>query len=208
MLEEPLTSMIWSAETRTIKKAKAGDTAAFAALYDRHAPLVYRFLFRLTGNTATAEDLTQDTFLAAFQSLPDWRGEGKLSTYLCGIAFRRYTVSRRRILPTEDLDDSLPTSHPDDDPLASLTHKEAEQAMARAIADLPDLSREVYVLIRVEGMSYKEAAAILDVPIGTVQSRLWRATRFLQTALAPHLSDPGVVTPPSSSPDLKARSTV
>lgn len=199
MVGEP--EFMWSAEAWIIRKAKSGDHAAFAKLYDRHAPLVYRLLYRLTRNSAAAEDLTQDTFLAAYQSLSVWRGEGKFSTYLCGIAFRRYAAtSRRQFSATEDLDESIPTADPGHDPLAALTHQEAERAMDLAVSELPDLCREAYVLIRVEGMSYKEAAAILGVPVGTVQSRLWRATRVLQTALAPFLTIPEPCGTPPHSP--------
>lgn len=180
---------MWNTESGIIRKAALGDHAAFAKLYDRHSPLVYRLLYRLTTNATVAEDLTQETFLAAYQSLSAWRGEGKFSTYLCGIAFRQYATSRRRTPTTDDLDDSFPTRSPQDDPLAALTHREAERALEQAIAVLPDLCREVYVLIRVEGMSYKETATILEVPIGTVQSRLWRATQSLQATLAPLLYD-------------------
>ncbi len=189
---------MWSTEAWIIRKARSGDHAAFARLYDRHAPLVYRVLYRLTRSTTAAEDLTQETFLAAYQSLPDWRGEGKFSTYLCGIAFRRYATSQRRVVPTEDLDDSIPTANPQHDPLAALSHREAERAIERAIADLPDVCREVYVLVRVEGISYKETAMILEVPVGTVQSRLWRATRFLQAALAPLLYESDTCHAPQS----------
>lgn len=197
---------MWNTEALTIRKAKAGDHAAFAKLYDHHSPLVYRLLYRLTGNIAAAEDLTQDTFLAAYRQLSAWRGEGKFSTYLCGIAVRQYGMSRRHLVITEVIDDSFASSNPLDDPLAALSQQEAMQALEQAIAELPSFCREVYLLIRVEGMSYKEAAAIVHAPIGTVQSRLWRAGRLLQAALAPFLTntDPCNTPPPIISATIPA----
>jgi RNA polymerase sigma-70 factor (ECF subfamily) len=178
---------MWNSDRWLVRRTLAGDRDAFGRLYDRHAPRVFHLLRRLMGSAAEAEDLTQDTFLAAYQALSAWRGEGAFSTYLCGIAFRQYGSVRRRSLTTEPLEETLPTFDSHADPLAHCTRREAEEAVDAAIAALPPLSREVFVLIRVEELTYKEAAALLDVPVGTVQSRLWRATQLLQAELTPLL---------------------
>ncbi len=143
-------------------------------------------LRKLTGNVTEAEDLTQETFLAAYHALGSWRGEGKLGTWLCGIAFRLYANRRRRELgrETEPLDEECVLTAPDSDPLLACTRREAEQAIEAAIAALPPLCREVFVLVKMEGLSYREVAEWLQVPLGTVQSRLWRAVQLLQRALS------------------------
>lgn len=161
-----------------------GDTVAFARLYDRHAPRVYNLLRRLTRDSVTAEDLTQETFLTAWQSLANWRGTSRLSTYLCGIAINHYRNRCRREPETDPLEDTLPSSLTETDPLQELTRKEAEAALENAVAELPEFCREVFILVRMEGMTYREAAELLQVPLGTVQSRLARACQLLQIALA------------------------
>ncbi|MES2465154.1 MAG: RNA polymerase sigma factor, partial [Armatimonadota bacterium] len=167
------------------------DGGAFDRLYDRHVPRVFNFLRRLTGSAAEAEDLTQDTFLAAYQALGGWRSEGAFSTWLCGIAYRRYIAQRRHTPVTHSLNgDRIPSSTAAaEDPFLYCAGQEAEVALDTAIAALPDAARDAYLLIRVEGMSYAETATLLGIPLGTVQSRLWRATQLLRAAMSPFLNE-------------------
>lgn len=184
--------MIWMTDGMLTRRTLSGDRRAFEQLHQRHGPRVFHLLRRLTGgNTAESEDLTQETFLAAFQSLGDWRGQGAFSTWLCGIAYRRWWTSRRHRLDCDPLDDDTPVAAPNADPLAQLSRKEAEAALEKAIGELPEHYRVVYVLIRAEGMKYREVADLLEIPIGTVQSRLGKATQLLYASLAPLLVDAG-----------------
>jgi RNA polymerase sigma-70 factor, ECF subfamily len=169
-----------------------GDRSAFGTLYDRHATRVYHLLRRLlAGNAAEAEDLMQETFVAAYSTLGSWRGEGAFGTWLCGIAFRQYANHRRHLAPLEleVLDEEIELVASDSDPLAHYERLERAQQIEAAIVALPALCREVFILVKVEGMPYREAAQWLDIPLGTVQSRLWRAVRLLRTALAPNLTE-------------------
>ena len=92
-----------------VRQCIAGDRAAFDALYDRHAGRVLNLLRRLCGSDALAEDLTQETFLAAYLSLATWRGQGKFGTWLCGIACRQNAHHRQREAghEPEELSDAL-----------------------------------------------------------------------------------------------------
>ena len=142
-------------------------------------------LRQLTGNSSKAEDLTQDTFLAAYNALVNWRGEGEFGTWLCGIAYRRYAnACRSHEVEMEMLDAHEELSAPDSDPLLHCTRREREQMIETAISLLPPVCREVFVLVKVERLAYRDAAQLLDIPVGTVQSRLWRAVRLLQVGLA------------------------
>ncbi|MBB6049895.1 RNA polymerase sigma factor [Armatimonas rosea] len=171
-----------------VRRAKNGDTAAFGALLTRHSRRVYNLLLRLTGSPALAEDLTQETFLTAYQRLADWRGTGALSTWLCGIAVKHHLAARRKSHFTETLD-----AHEElaadltSDPLARYTQHEAKQALNTAISALPLPYREVFVLVRVQELRYREVAELLEIPLGTVQSRLAQATVLLQHALSPSI---------------------
>lgn len=173
-------------DRQLVRRCLAGERDAFGALYDRHAARVFHLLRRLTGNPAEAEDLTQETFLAAYGALASWRGEGAFGTWLCGIAFRQYAQARRRRAQqeTEPLEAEAELIAPEADPLTYCTRQESERRIEMAIAALPPLCREAFVLVKVEGLSYREAAEWLGVPLGTVQSRLWRAVCALRKALA------------------------
>jgi RNA polymerase sigma factor (sigma-70 family) len=123
-------------------------------------------------------------FLTAYRSLASWRGEGAFGTWLCGIAVRLYANARRRAHPTTELlDEESGLAAPDADPLAHCLRQEQEKRIEQAIALLPPLYREIFVLVQVEGLSCREAARWLDVPLGTARWRLWRATCLLQAAL-------------------------
>ena len=172
-------------DAQLVRRCLNGKPEAFATLYQRHAVRVFRLLRQLCGNATEAEDLTQETFLAAYKALAAWRGEGAFGTWLCGIAYKRFASARRnREQPLELLEDHLELPDPDSDPLLRCTRREREQLVAQAIQALPPVCRDVFVLVKVEGFAYREAAQVLEVPVGTVQSRLWRATRLLQIALA------------------------
>ncbi len=177
---------MWNDDARLVQQCISGDPSGFDALYDRHAARVYHLLRRLTGDLHAAEDLTQDTFLAAYRALSGWRGRGAFGTWLCGIACRQYANWRRRTGREEceplDEGDELVDSH--SDPWLRWTEHDLARRLEQAMALLPDSCREAFVLVKVEGFSYREAAALLDVPLGTVQSRLWRAVGLLQRSLA------------------------
>ncbi len=174
-----------------VKRCLRGDSHAFGLLYDRHAARIHRLLARLTGNATHAEDLTQETFVAAYAALASWRGEGALEYWLCGIAVRLYRRSLRRahLLETPLLDDAYEVFLPDNDPLDALTRQEAERLLEQAIRELPEAYREAFVLLRVEGMKQREAAELLELPIGTVQSRLGREVSLPRRRLQENETD-------------------
>jgi RNA polymerase sigma-70 factor, ECF subfamily len=186
--------MIWETDHYLIKRVLAGKEDAFGKLYDRHAPKVYGLLKRLTGNETEADDLLQETFINGYRSLAQWRGQGKFSTYLCGIACRLYKNARRKAQgglgeQTDELNDEIVATTPTSDPFAQCTQREMEGALEKAIAALPESCREVFIMVRMEEMSYREVAEVLEVPLGTVQSRLFRATQLLQLRLSEYLPE-------------------
>ncbi|MGC4043698.1 MAG: RNA polymerase sigma factor [Armatimonas sp.] len=175
--------MIPTPEWWLLHKAKSGDRDAFGTLYDRHAPRVFQLLYRLTGSSTAAEDLTQETFLTAWQSLSTWQGRGVFGTWLCGIAVNHSRTLSRSQRESDLLDESNEPAAPEGDPLQHLTRSEAEQALEHAIMQLPPACREAFLLVRIEGMRYQEAAQLLNIPLGTVQSRIHRATSLLKISL-------------------------
>lgn len=181
-----------------VRRSRSGDSAAFGELYRRHAPRVYNLLRRLGQSEADAEDLTQETFLAAYRNLPSWRAAGTLSAWLCGIAVGCARSARRKAAtggpsPHEIAEDDVADTHPLSDPFASVSASETQRLLMAAIETLPTASREAFVLVYVEEFQYHEAAQMLGIPIGTVQSRLNRAKRLLHERLTRDASGGGGV---------------
>lgn len=180
-----------------IDKLRAGDSAAFETLIDRHSGDIYALLYRLTENAEEASDLTQDTFLRALRSIKSFRGDSELRTWLFRIAInesrnRFRWWKRRRREQTISLDAMIGDSEttiadtiadrsisPED---AALSH-ERGYALQAALLDIPDVFREAIVLCDIEGLSYEETAAALGASIGTVKSRISRGREELRRRL-------------------------
>jgi RNA polymerase sigma factor (sigma-70 family) len=160
----------------------------FQQLVHDHHKRLYRFILKHIGQSADAEDLTQQTFLEAARTYASFRGESALSTWLYGIAMNltRNYLSRapHRKYQFEDeqsLDEMAVESANPENELAS---QQTLKALQRELNDLPEEMREVLLLVALEELSYEEAAVMLSIPIGTVRSRVSRArTRLKQRLL-------------------------
>jgi RNA polymerase sigma-70 factor, ECF subfamily len=153
-------------------------------LYDAHADAVYRFSLRLCrGRHADAEDLTQETFVAAMDSWKRFLGKSTVRTWLFRIALYRHQAQNRRIIPTQvAFLETVPTN----ENLAAQTV--LSLTLSDALATLPDIIHEAFVLVKCEGMTYKEAATLIGVPQGTVRSRVHEACCRLRQQLV-HLEN-------------------
>ena len=151
--------------------ARAGDPGAQTAFVRCTQAEVWRFTAALV-DPATADDLTQETYLRAFRALPGFEGRSSVRTWLLGIARRvcadhiRAAVRRRRL--DTRLAAQVSTQHPHADPALRL-------GAADLLARLGEERRTAFVLTQVLGLSYAEAAEVEDVPIGTIRSRVARA---------------------------------
>lgn len=160
----------------------------FAALFDRHAPVIHRYIARRAGQ-AIADDLLAETFLAAFRRRQRYDlGHSDARPWLYGIAtnlisqHRRDEVRQLRIRQAAVPDPDVP-GHADR-VAADVTAAAVRTVLAAAVADLPAGERDVLLLIAWEQLSYDEAARALDIPLGTVRSRLSRARARLREALS------------------------
>lgn len=185
------------AEAEFIERLKRGEAVAFEELIAARSGEIYGLLFRLTENTEEARDLTQETFLRAFQNIGRFRGEADLRTWIYRIAINqarnRWRWWRRRSRDsTVSLDVTLGSS---DQPLAAtlaetsanpeettLAH-EREVALRAALRKLGHPYRETVILRDIEGFSYEEIAATLEINVGTVKSRLARGRQELRKKL-------------------------
>ena len=176
-----------------VEQARNGYEAAFSALVQEFHNNVWRFILKSVHNPQDAEELTQETFISAWRSLQTFRGESKFSTWLLGIALNiarnhcNRSASRKEVeLPDEHvLESLLPQA---EDPLALTQSKQMLQELDRAIARLPSELREVVLLVRLEDLALEEAAALLQIPLGTVKSRLSRARERLSEDMYTHMS--------------------
>lgn len=155
-----------------------GEPAAFDRLFDQFAPRILGYLLRLTGSRAEAEDLTQETFLAAYHGRNAFRGSAKPLTWLLAIARRRWRDQHRYAKPP-----SVPLNENEtatDDPADQIA---LSATLAKALEQLDEPEREVLLLTAVQGLTYKEAAEITGEPVGTVKWRVHEATQRLRRLL-------------------------
>ncbi|MBI2298418.1 MAG: sigma-70 family RNA polymerase sigma factor, partial [Armatimonadetes bacterium] len=166
------------------------DTLDFDRLVRAHAARVYGFVHRLVG-ADLADDVCQDVWLAIYRALPGYRGEGKLTTWMLGIAHRVCGRKRRRRRLAAD-DEAALSELPDEraGPERRILDAELAKVVRAAIDMLPPGQREAVHLRQLEGCSYDEIAAILTVPVGTVRSRIHYGMMRLAELLAPYLESP------------------
>jgi len=169
-----------------IARLRAGDRGAFEELVRAQRHRVYGLALRMLGNAAEAQDVAQEVFIRAHRGLAEFRGEARLSTWLYTIASRlclnRLAGTERRLgHHGEETLGRLADVRPGPD--ETLERGELEEALHRAIAELPEERRVVVVLRDVEGLAYEEIADVLALPVGTVRSRLHRARLDLKEKL-------------------------
>ena len=182
-----------------IEKLKRGDSAAFEKLVNERSGEIYGLLYRLTENAEEARDLTQETFLRAFQSINHFRGESDLRTWIYRIAINQARNRwrwwrRRRREATVSIDEpeigggrlglvatlKSPTAR---DPEQHTLQNERERALQKALSGLRRVYRETVVLRDIEGFAYEEIANTLNISVGTVKSRLARGRQELRRKL-------------------------
>ena len=175
------------------KAALKGGGEAMAMLYRRHGGLVYRFTLRMSRDEATAEEVTQEVFLALLSRLDRFDPEkAALATWLCGIARRQLWKHLERFnCSGVEAEDAPEVESLDDSPVTWLIRQEAVAAVRQGLDELSLPLREVIVLCELEEMSYEQAALVLAVPIGTVRSRLHRAKARLAARMRGSMAGAG-----------------
>ena len=173
-----------------LTRARRGDGAAFGRCLERHTARLYGMAFSLTGNAADAEDLVQETLTGAYRGLGSFEGRSSVRTWLMAILLRQAAMHRRR---TGRREAHVVLLEPATEAQArsSVGAADARMDVAAALAALSDEHRDVIVLRELEGLSYAEMAAVLGLPRGTVESRLFRARRALEERLKGYLTPEG-----------------
>ena len=189
--ERPLTAQVPD-ETTLITDAKAGDPEAFHWLYEKHYRRIFALCWRMVGNHALAEELTQDTFLQVFRRLNTFRGDSRFSTWLHRIAVNETLMSLRR---RQHIVEELPLEEPDDDSNRPnqieklevvdrrLASSNDRVRLEHAVSQLPSGYAAIFVLHDVFGYAHHEIAELLGCTVGNTKSQLHKARMRLRTML-------------------------
>jgi RNA polymerase sigma-70 factor (ECF subfamily) len=169
-----------SSDEMLIVRIAGGDRLAMQTLFARHRTAIYRWLLRLVGNEATAEDLLSEVFLDVWRQADRFQARSSVSTWLMAIA-RFKALSARRVRKDAELDETIEATVADsaDDPEVMLEKKSRDALVRKAVTTLSPEHREIIDLVYYHEQSVDECAQILGVPSGTVKTRMFYARRKL-----------------------------
>jgi RNA polymerase sigma factor (sigma-70 family) len=171
-------------ERQIVRRIASGDREALAELYGGYQRALFNYLLQLTPDYGLAEEILQDTLVAVWKSAHRFEGRSSLRTWLIGIARRQaHNTLRQRRLPFADESELEGLAAIEPEPEAFTLASFARDELAAAFRQLAPLHREVLVLIFVQELSYQEVASVLEVPVGTVKSRICNARRALRALL-------------------------
>ena len=193
------------ADKLLVERAQRGDARAFEMLVLRYRRRIERLIGRMTRDEGLVQDLAQETFLRAWRALPQFRGESAFYTWIYRIAVntaRKALAGSRRepvlfesaLAPASEDDETFrPDLEPStaDTPEAVLASRQIAAAVNAAVDRLSEDLRQAIVLREIEGLSYEEIAGIMDCPVGTVRSRIFRAREAIAQRLRPLLETSG-----------------
>lgn len=178
-----------------VARARKGDRPAFAHLVDRHRVSVFNLTLRIVGNREDAEEAAQDVFVRAFRSLDRFRGDARFATWIYRIAVNVSLSSARRsrrdlstssLSEPEDDDDGLPMQIPDTsaNPAERFEQAEFRDQVRNLVSALPPIYSAVISMYHIQSLSYDEISEALELPIGTVKARLFRARAALRNLVS------------------------
>ena len=172
-------------EILLISRARTGDREAFGALVEQYRDNVYRLAYRMCGNAYDADEAAQEAFVAAWRALPNFRGDAKFSTWLYRLTTNAAIDVMRREKRHQTVGDGemIDLADDADSPQETVERTEQQEAVQKALATLSEEYREVLLLRYMEELDYAEIAEVLQLPSGTVKSRINRAKAALKAAL-------------------------
>jgi len=187
-------------DKKLMLQVRGGDMAAFEELYARYSRPLLNFFYRLTWDRAFSEDLMQEAFLRLWKGSKNYKPTGKFTTYLFQIAKNHWLNERdkkmRRIAPvsleaggaeeSNGLRDVVPAK--ERGPMGEVLNKELSVAIAKAVEGLSEKLRLVFVLGQLRGFRYADIADILEIPVGTVKSRMSNAEKAIRGRMSAYLA--------------------
>jgi RNA polymerase sigma-70 factor (ECF subfamily) len=184
-------------EKTIVEKARRGRRDAFEELVRMYNQRVFQLAYGFVRDRAAADDLTQEVFIKAYQALPKFRADSEFGTWLYRVAVNHIKdhlrkTARRREVPLEELGEGpIAVADSVEDRERRNEEEERRRMVFRVLETLPPKYRMILTLRDVQGMSYEEVAAALNIAPGTVDSRLHRARKMLRKKMAPYLDREG-----------------
>lgn len=184
-----------------VERAQSGDKQAFGLLVEKYQRKLGRLLSRMIRDPAEVEDVVQEAFIKAYRALPNFRNESAFYTWLYRIGIntaKNYLVAmgrRPRAMPEVEIEDAENFEDGDelrtnDTPETELMSKQVAQTVNETVDALPEELRTAITLREIDGLSYEEIATLMNCPIGTVRSRIFRARETIAEKLRPLLDTP------------------
>jgi len=177
-----------------VRRVQKGDRRAFDLLFTRYQHRIHALVGRYVRDLAEVDDVVQEAFIKAYRALPRFRGESAFYTWLYRIAVntaKNYLVAKGRRPPDVDVDvedaefiDGTDAMRESENPENSLARDQLEEAIHAALSDLPDDLRSAVTLREFDGLSYEQIAEIMDCPVGTVRSRIFRAREAIDSRIS------------------------
>ena len=186
-------------DQQLVERVQKGDKRAFDLLVIKYQHKVMAVISRLIRDPAEAQDVAQEAFIKAYRALPGFRGDSAFYTWIYRIAIntaKNYLVARNRRPPASDLDVEDAEFYPGNDaihemntPERNLLRDELQATIEQAFQDLPTDLRTAVSLRELEGLSYEEIAEVMECPVGTVRSRIFRAREAIDKRIKPLVED-------------------
>ncbi len=181
-------------DSALVQRAKAGDKGAFDLLVRKYQHRIAAVVSRFVRDYAECQDVVQDSFIRAYKSMPGFRGDSQFYTWMYRIAVntaKNHLASRKRrpnadveLEDAEHIDGGIHIQN-NDTPEHELLREEIAQVVSKALAQLPEDIRQAITLREMEGLSYEEIAEVMNTPVGTVRSRIFRAREAIDARLRP-----------------------
>jgi RNA polymerase sigma-70 factor, ECF subfamily len=181
-------------DRQLVERVQRGDKTAFDVLVLKYQHKIFGLVSRYLRDQDEVQDVTQEAFIKAYRALPRFRGDSAFYTWLYRIAIntaKNHLVSRSRRPPDTDIDvddgefqDNSAVLKDIESPEESLATRQLEDVVYRAIDDLPEELKVAVTLREFEGMSYEEIAEVMECPVGTVRSRIFRAREAIEKKIA------------------------
>lgn len=200
-----LTSEPVDTDAQLVARTLAGDSHAYELLVVKYQRRIQRLVGRMVRDVDLVEDIAQETFLRAYRALHQFRGDAQFYTWLYRIAVntaKKFLLELKRdplkhpsggVMPTQEDETSWGAEEPstDETPESVLAAAEIAQAVNEAMASLPEDLRQALILREIEGLTYEEIAEVMNCPMGTVRSRIYRARESVSARIRPMLTHQG-----------------
>ena len=175
-----------------VRRLHRGEVEVFEVLVRRHQKTIFNLVYRVLGDYQEAAEISQEVFLSAYRSVRQFRGDASFSTWLYRIALNHASTRRKSMAnwqkQTVPIDLVDPVSNECLEPRQALEQKETQEWVQKALNSLEPHDAAIILLRDLQDVPYDEVAQILDIPLGTVKSRLHRARQALKSRLAPYLN--------------------